>query len=96
MEAIEIIEYLRGKNLTVRADEDSLELSPPEKVTIELIERLKKHKPEILKELQIEQVQAWLHSIGEPEEDHHLVLTKCRNDPEALDYFMKHVNGEFL
>ncbi|QOJ20721.1 MAG: hypothetical protein HRU77_08450 [Gammaproteobacteria bacterium] len=45
--------------------------------------------------LQIEMIQAWLHRIGEPPEDHHIVLSKCRNDPEALAYFLKHARGEF-
>ncbi len=34
-------------------------------------------------------VRAWLFQIGEPEEDHHLVMAKCRNDPEAFTYFLK-------
>lgn len=40
--------------------------------------------------LQIEMIRAWLHRIDEPVEDHDLVLNKCRNDPEALEYFLKH------
>jgi len=36
-----------------------------------------------------EKVRAWLFQIGEPEEDHHLVMAKCRNDPEAFTYFLK-------
>lgn len=39
---------------------------------------------------QIETVRAWLHRIDEPVKDHNLVLDKCRNDPEALEYFLKH------
>ena len=34
-------------------------------------------------------VRAWLFQIDEPEEDHHLVMAKCRNDPEAFTYFLK-------
>jgi hypothetical protein len=41
----------------------------------------------------IEKIRIWLSKIGEPAEDHHLVLDKCRNDPEALAYFLKHANG---
>lgn len=55
MEAIEIIEYLREQNFTVKADGDFLELSPPEKITEELIKRLRKHKPAILAELKREE-----------------------------------------
>ncbi|SDX03982.1 hypothetical protein [Nitrosomonas oligotropha] len=96
MEAAEIIEYLRDRDLTITlTDGDSLELSPAEKITHELIERLRKHKPAIIQELKREQnqkieiIRAWLHIIGEPEEDHFLVLDKCLNNPEALEYFLE-------
>ena len=56
MEAAEIIEYLRNRDLTVNiTDDDSLELYPAEKITNELIERLRKHKPAIIEELKREQ-----------------------------------------
>ena len=55
MEATEIIEYLREQNFTVKADGEYLELSPPEKITDELIKRLRKHKPAILAELKREE-----------------------------------------
>ena len=55
MEAIELIEYLREQNFTVKADGDFLELSPPEKMTEELINRLRKIKPAIIAELRREQ-----------------------------------------
>ena len=51
MEAIEIIEYLREQNFTVKADGQYLDLAPAEKVTDELIQRLRKHKPAIIAEL---------------------------------------------
>jgi hypothetical protein len=44
--------------------------------------------------LNIEKIRIWLSQIGEPVEDHYLVLDKCRNDPEALEYFLKHANGK--
>ncbi|MBA3756573.1 MAG: hypothetical protein H0X02_10245 [Nitrosomonas sp.] len=44
---------------------------------------------------QIEMVRAWLHKIGEPEQDHYLVLDKCRIDPGAMQYFLKHAGGEY-
>lgn len=47
-----------------------------------------------IESLQIEIVRAWLFQIGEPQEDHDLVLNKCRNDPEAQEYFLKHANGK--
>lgn len=43
----------------------------------------------------IELIRSWLHKIGEPETDHELVLGKCKSDPEALEYFLKHARGEF-
>lgn len=42
----------------------------------------------------IEKVRAWLFKIGEPKEDHCIVLDKCKNDPEAMAYFLKHAKGE--
>ena len=32
----------------------------------------------------IELIRSWLYKIGEPEQDHFLVLDKCKIDPEAL------------
>ncbi|SDT97567.1 hypothetical protein [Nitrosomonas ureae] len=55
MSAIEIIKELREQNFFVKADGDYLELSPPEKVTHELINRLRKHKPAIIAELMREE-----------------------------------------
>lgn len=48
-----------------------------------------------LQSLQIEATRAWLHRIGEPEEDHGIVLNKCRSDLEAMEYFLKHAQGGF-
>ena len=58
MNAIEIIKDLREQSFTVKADGDYLELSPPEKITEELIQRLRKHKPAILAELKREKRRA--------------------------------------
>lgn len=43
----------------------------------------------------IEKIRSWLFHIGEPVEDHYLVLDKCRNDLDAMDYFLKHGRGDF-
>ncbi|SFN03330.1 hypothetical protein [Nitrosomonas communis] len=43
----------------------------------------------------LEVIRTWLFSIREPEEDHYHVLNKCRNDPKALEYFLKHARGRF-
>ena len=45
--------------------------------------------------LQIGMIRSWLFKIGEPEADHFLVLDKCRSDPEAMEYFLKHAGGGF-
>ena len=50
---------------------------------------------EKITQIEIEQIRAWLHKIGEPEEDHFLVLDKCRIDPEAMQYFLRHARGEY-
>ena len=54
------------------------------------------NKNQIVQYLQIEMIKAWLNKIGEPEEDHYLVLDKCRNDRNAMDYFLKHARGDFI
>jgi hypothetical protein len=46
-------------------------------------------------ESDLEKIRTWLSKIGEPEEDHLLVIDKCRNDPQALEYFLKYARGEF-
>lgn len=53
------------------------------------------NKVEIVRQLQIEQVRQWLFKIGEPPEDHDIVLNKCKADPDALKYFMRHAQGDF-
>lgn len=50
---------------------------------------LKFNKAEIIQQLQAQMIRAWLHKIGEPEEDHYLVIDKCKHDHEALIYFLK-------
>lgn len=36
----------------------------------------------------LEKIRAWLNRIGEVEEDHHIVIDKCRRDPEALTSYL--------
>lgn len=55
MEAKEILEFLRDKNFTVKTDGQYLDLAPAAKVTSDLIERLRKHKPAIIAELKREE-----------------------------------------
>ncbi len=55
MEILEIIKELQANGVTIKTDGKFLELEPPEKITSELIERLRKHKPAIIEELKREQ-----------------------------------------
>lgn len=41
-----------------------------------------------------EKVRAWLFQIGEPEEDHYLVLDKCKNDPNLIAYYLGLTNKD--
>lgn len=43
----------------------------------------------------LEIIRGWLFKIGEPEEDHQLVLNKCKSDPEAMEYFLLQASGRF-
>lgn len=40
-------------------------------------------------------IRAWLFKIEEPEEEHNIVLDKCRYDPEVREYFLKYALGKF-
>lgn len=85
MEAIEIIEYLREQNFTVKADGQYLELSPPEKITNELIERLRKHKPAIIAELKREERRKKvLQMLEERPEIQRAFVTDTEADPDNV------------
>lgn len=85
MEAIEIIEYLRANDFTVKADGEYLDLSPAEKVTDDLIQRLRKHKPEILKELQAEtRRQKVLNMLADNPGLKRAYLTDATADPDNV------------
>ena len=85
MEATEIIEYLREQNLTVKADGEYLELSPPEKITEELIQRLRKHKPAILAELKREERRTKVLTIlAENPETRRAFITDLATDPDNV------------
>lgn len=56
MNAIEILNYLREKEIQVKLlDNEVIDLSPAKKLTDELIQRLRQHKPAIIAELKREQ-----------------------------------------
>lgn len=85
MEATEIIEYLRKQNFTVKADGDFIELSPPEKITDELIQRLRKHKPSILAELKREERRLKVLAIlSENPETKRAIITDLDSDPDNV------------
>lgn len=74
--------------------ENSEELGLPSVSFVSSVSEENKKNSDI-QSLQIEIVRAWLHRIGEPETDHFLVIDKCRNDPDAMNYFLKHARGEY-
>lgn len=86
MEAAEIIEYLRDRDLTITlTDGDSLELSPAEKITHELIERLRKHKPAIIEELKREQRrEKVLRMLEENPGTQRAFVTDTESDPDNV------------
>lgn len=85
MEACEIIEYLREQNFTVKADGEYLELSPPEKITEELIQRLRKHKPAIIAELKREERRKKvLAMLEERPEIQRAFVTDVDSDPDNV------------
>lgn len=85
MEAIEIIEYLREQNFTVKAEGDYLELSPPEKITEELIQRLRQHKPAIIAELKREERRLKVLAIlAENPDSQRAIITDLDSDPDDV------------
>ena len=53
-------------------------------VNTEKINSITSHQEAVLKN--------WLTEIGEPESEHYLVLSKCKQDHEALAYFLERAN----
>ncbi|MER2510881.1 MAG: hypothetical protein ABTQ25_00395 [Nitrosomonas ureae] len=85
MEAKEIIEYLRENDFTVKTDGNYLELSPPEKITSELIERLRKHKPAIIAELKREERRTKvLQILAEEPKTQRAIIADVDIDPDSV------------
>jgi len=85
MEAKEIIKYLRENDFTVKIDGNYLELSPPEKITNELIERLRKHKPAIIAELKREERRTKVLAIlAENPNTPRAIITDVDCDPDNV------------
>lgn len=83
MNANEIIKYLREHEFTIEADGDYLEISPPEKITEELVQRLRKHKPALIAELKCEQRRLKvLANLAEKPETKRAIITDLESDLE--------------
>ncbi len=89
-----LLETIRKKKIATATDATVATHTKQTKLTVANV-AVAKCKDEKIMQIRIEMIRAWLHKIGEPEEDHHLILDKCRNDPEAMEYFLKHARGEF-
>ena len=88
------LNQLRGAGFTLKLlPNDKLGVKP-NALTQQQREYFTINKAEIIRDLQLEKIEAWLHKIGEPPEDHHLVLNKCRGNSNARASYMRHVNGE--
>jgi|CXWL01.1.fsa_nt_gi hypothetical protein len=82
---IELIEALKADGVTVKADGDFLQLSPVEKITEELIQRLKKHKPAILAELKREERRLKvLAMLAENPDSQRAFITDAAEDPDNV------------
>lgn len=85
MKAIELIEALKADGVTVKASGEYLELSPVEKITEELIQRLKKHKPEIISELRRESRRLKVLDILAANPDtQRAIVTDMNSDPKNV------------
>jgi hypothetical protein len=80
MEATEIIQYLRKQDFTLEADGQYLALGPAEKVTDQLIQRLRQYKPTIIVELKREERQ-------------HFVLSMLVENPTAQIAMITHLEA---
>jgi hypothetical protein len=99
--SLQVIEKLKtdGVIVTLSSDHKINVTGDQSKVDYWLPE-IAQHKQEIIDQLSnqesdLEKIRTWLFKIGEPEEDHFLVLDRCKNDLVALAYFLRHARGEF-
>jgi hypothetical protein len=81
MGAFDLIKELRGAGVIVRSDGSVLDISPADRLTGEMIEALKRHKPEILALLRKEDAQLF----GNPEQLKPHEVSKIINRPKAAD-----------
>lgn len=81
MGAFDLIRELRGAGVIVRAEGGTLDISPADRLTDEVIEALKWHKPEILALLKKEDAQL----IGNAEQLKPPEVGKISNHPKKAD-----------
>ncbi|MCP5246048.1 MAG: hypothetical protein H6937_08895 [Burkholderiales bacterium] len=86
MNATEILEYLRDRDIQVKlVDNEFIDLSPAKKLTDELIERLRQHKPAIIAELKREQrYQKVLQMLTNYPDKQRVYITDDRTDPDNV------------
>lgn len=91
MSRAELIRDLHAQGIRLSVSGGSLDIdAPPGTVTPDLLERLKRHKDDIIRHLVAEaRIRAWLDHIRETDPEIIAeVLAKCSADPEALAYFL--------
>ncbi|MBX3640976.1 MAG: hypothetical protein KF888_10805 [Nitrosomonas sp.] len=86
MEAAEILEYLREKEIQVKlVDNNYIDLLPAEKITNELIERLRQYKPAIIAELKREERRKKVLMMLEDNPDSkRAFVTDTESDPDNV------------
>lgn len=85
MDATEILHDLQESGITIKTDGRFLELEPPEKITNELIERLREHKPAIIQELKRERrLERVLKMLEENPGIRRAFLTDSESDPDHV------------
>ena len=77
----------RNKNDDVANTADTIPTAQSNKETSPALALANPTSGTINRDIQI--IRTWLYSIGEPEVDHYLILNKCKNDPEALAYYLE-------
>lgn len=96
----EIIKNIREDRLTITLSSDhKIDVTGDRSKVDYWLPVIAQHRNQIVQQLkidaEIEVIRNWLYRIGEPEVDHRLVIDKCKTDPEALIYFLRHANGEY-
>lgn len=97
----EVVEQLKNDGVIVTlSNNQKIDVTGDQSKISHWLPVIKQHKQEIIEQLSkrdsdLEKIRSWLFSIGELEEDHYLVIDKCKADHEAMTYFLRHANGEF-